>query len=446
MKSNTTLKLTATLTLLFVILFGGLQAQTIYGLKTDPPFSPSNPSASTTYLSTIDPVTGASSMEIPIPSVRSSVYGSLAFDHERQAYVFWGADTLGDYRFYSIKVDSSGIQSPLVPNIPNIGIKGPVGVEYDLSTGICYGIIGVSQGPSNSISYFVSIDLITGNVVVINSFTTILGPVNLASTFDSNHHLYIFQGRDANQNFFLYYLDANTGQIVKQVPVLTPEVANDRVYAHFEYDNNTDQLFGVYGTIDQNTPVPYYGETFICEIDTGTGAITNLTPNPILQGVGIGSALFTNAYDQENRDYMFVLAEPGQNFKLKFYNMDSASFTVNTSYDTEVKQLLIDNHAFGVSRYGLGSTVGVSDVVRPQFSVYPNPIQDEVNVSWEQMQPDQIVVMDMHGRTVLSRSVEVGAERSVLDVHSLSQATYFLVLYENGNLKGVTKILKQEGR
>ncbi len=435
------MKSSATFYALFFLLCGGLQAQTIYGIKNDPPLYPPSPGVSTTYLTTIDPTTGQSTMEFPIAGAQTSINGSLTFDHERQAYVYWGVDTLGDYRFYSVRIDSSGINSPLVPNIPGIGVKGPIGVEYDLSTGATYGIINVYQGGGKTLAHFVSVDLITGNVVVIDTFSNVSGPFSQATSFDSNQGRYIFQSRDANNNYSLYFLDAATGQFVKQLQIQSPPMATSGL-AHFEYDNNTDQIFAIYITQDRTVPFPYENKLFICEVDTGSGALTNLTANPVAEGLGISSQYATNDFEQQNREYLFVHTDPARGIRLKIFDLDSLTLITDTNYDTEVRQLLINNHAFAVSRYGLGNTVGVSESLGPKFSFYPNPVKDELRISWEQMKPDRVVVMDLNGRTVLSRSIRPGVEGTSIDLQSLSPAAYFLALYENGNLKGVNKFLR----
>jgi|GEM_PF-6269275 len=417
-------------TLLTFLLTFPAYTQTVYGLKFD---------GSSTSLAEIDLQTGVTSTTIPIPGANYSVYGSLTFDDKSSSYIFWGADFNNVTRFYSVQVDGLGIINPPIPPLPLSGTQGPVGVEFDLSTGLAYGILNSNSGQLG----FVSVNLLTGQINLLNTFTNFIGPVNLASTFDSNHHHYIFQGQDNTGANFIYFLDALTGQLIKQIPVLTPQVADNRVYAHFEWDNNVDQLFGVYGILDPNSAPNYTGDAFICVIDTGNGGITNLTANPVYTG-GSGMVLFTNAMEQNTREYLFATLEAGGNYRLKVFNLDSMAFTIDIPYDEDVKQLQIDNSAFASRVYGLELTTDLEEVSSAIFSVYPQPAHDFLRIRRTQnFDIDEIRIIDVAGRLVQSRSVHGNELEWSLDIQETSPGLYGVLLMQEGKLVQSNKFLKQ---
>jgi hypothetical protein len=77
------------------------------------------------------------------------------------------------------------------------------------------------------------------------------------------------------------------------------------------------------------------------------------------------------------------------------------------------------------------STVGLSETAQQQLRVYPNPASDQLMIELPSEGMDELVVMDITGRTVLSQ--EIGAVQNVsLNLNTLESGIYHLVV-RNGN-------------
>ncbi len=85
------------------------------------------------------------------------------------------------------------------------------------------------------------------------------------------------------------------------------------------------------------------------------------------------------------------------------------------------------------------------EVLESGFSMFPNPAGDQVTLDVQQPEsgrPVQITLLDITGKTTLSRRVELdkGNNRVALDVSQLPAGTYF-VRVENGALIGTQKLM-----
>ena len=68
------------------------------------------------------------------------------------------------------------------------------------------------------------------------------------------------------------------------------------------------------------------------------------------------------------------------------------------------------------------------------MQVFPNPAQKEVNVSWNTLSDGQIILSDLNGKVLKTKSF-TQADRMVLSVEGLAQGTYLLTRQTlDGNL------------
>ena len=76
------------------------------------------------------------------------------------------------------------------------------------------------------------------------------------------------------------------------------------------------------------------------------------------------------------------------------------------------------------------------------LSVYPIPAKDKISINLENLDDDAVVsVLDNLGRTLLSQKISMDSKRTILDISSLEQGTYFIRAYSNKNsvIKKITK-------
>jgi hypothetical protein len=88
--------------------------------------------------------------------------------------------------------------------------------------------------------------------------------------------------------------------------------------------------------------------------------------------------------------------------------------------------------------------VDVNNLVIEKFDsslvqVYPNPAKNRITVKFEKMQDVDVVMYDLLGRKVLSKSLEYSGQ--ALDVSSLTSGTYIMQLTDNENRTFSKKII-----
>ena len=100
-------------------------------------------------------------------------------------------------------------------------------------------------------------------------------------------------------------------------------------------------------------------------------------------------------------------------------------------------EVLLDNVAVTLLDSN-GNTLGVVALTESSFSVYPNPVQNTLNVS-AGVSVDQISIFDLTGREVLRAAPNASAFS--LDVANLNKGLY-LVSLKAGDKEITTKLVK----
>jgi hypothetical protein len=86
--------------------------------------------------------------------------------------------------------------------------------------------------------------------------------------------------------------------------------------------------------------------------------------------------------------------------------------------------------------FGTQKVLGVSDVARPAFSIYPNPVKDVINIVSDD-KPDSVALYDMTGKLVLS-----GTTTQKINAASLKKGVYMMqISFDNKTEK--IKIIKE---
>lgn len=100
-------------------------------------------------------------------------------------------------------------------------------------------------------------------------------------------------------------------------------------------------------------------------------------------------------------------------------------------------ELLMDN--FVIELYdSSGGVLGISNISESIFMVYPNPVQNTLNVSTDVV-VDQVSIFDLTGRQVMRATPN--AEEFSLDVTNLNKGLY-LVTLKAGDQEMITKLVK----
>lgn len=81
--------------------------------------------------------------------------------------------------------------------------------------------------------------------------------------------------------------------------------------------------------------------------------------------------------------------------------------------------------------------VGIDENVDPlaDFTVFPNPAGDEINISWENLQgisEFDVLIIDMAGKTVLQSKVSTASGNTKLDIKDIAAGQYGMQFRNHG--------------
>ena len=80
----------------------------------------------------------------------------------------------------------------------------------------------------------------------------------------------------------------------------------------------------------------------------------------------------------------------------------------------------------------VGSQIGIEELGELQFDIYPNPAKDLINLDFDQSVNGNVVLQDLSGRIVFSRSYNTTS--MIVDVSNLSAGTYVLTVESDGKI------------
>jgi hypothetical protein len=426
-------------TLLAILSFGfTLQAQglELFGLQNDMPYDPLNPTVSSIQLVSVGSSNGVIAPIFTIPNSNSVAFGSKTYDHGRRRYMFWGFDDFGTAQYYSVSVDSGTYDSsPIQPN-PFFNSPFPMQLEYDMQADTVYAIM--KNQPLN-LQYLVGVSLSDGSVDTIASLPGVGGVLNLASTFDSNNHRFMFQGSGSGP-LRLYTVDGPSGTILSN-----PPIASSNGYFGLEYDHNTDRLLALLSVIDPTIPpsgINDYVRIYLVELDTLTGNSSQVGSAPVLEGFGASLLFGSNDFDQMSGTYIVAGSDdeyPG----MTLFLIDAINGQVQTAvpYPNGVQFIQCDNQAFAKQAYGNISPV------KPSFQLVSvpvsNPVQGLVTISLRTDAPSDLRfrILSMDGRILR----EALADRSEVRISMEGLASgLYLLSGMRGNERVYSQILIKE--
>lgn len=83
-----------------------------------------------------------------------------------------------------------------------------------------------------------------------------------------------------------------------------------------------------------------------------------------------------------------------------------------------------------------GATTGIKNVsaTKTLFSIYPNPVENQLNISWENagsQMPEKCIIRDLEGRTVLEFTPQRDVQPLSIPVQKLPSGMYFLDIWTN---------------
>ena len=161
------------------------------------------------YFVSVDFTTGAYNIIDTLPGVEL-ISGSATVDDINNRYIFNGGDTNGHFYLYSVDASTGAILSqPAFPVLAD-PLDNIIEPEYGNATNKLYAL---HWDNSVSTEYLISIDPVTGSHAIINSIPGVAWIQGGFTTFDEFHKRYMFKGGDNSGNWYLYSIDAVTGNV-----------------------------------------------------------------------------------------------------------------------------------------------------------------------------------------------------------------------------------------
>lgn len=213
-----------------------------------------------------------------------------------------------------------------------------------------YFVLVVARGQTE---YLVTLDPSNCDFTIVDSIPNVKWVRVPTSTFDNVNKHYIFQGADANHNWELYTLDANTGNVIYNPPFYFISDPSDNVL-NWKYSNSMNKLIGLHWDNSQST------EYFI-SINTTTGGYTLINSLP-----GIALIAGFSTYDDINNRYIFIGKDNTGNWYLYSINAANGNIISNPPYpNVGIGDLLYGNSTntlYGLRWDNLSSTEYLSSI------------------------------------------------------------------------------------
>ena len=206
---------------------------------------------------------------------------------------------------------------------------------------------------------------------------------------------------------------------IDQPDYFVPEILSLSTHNTDAYDNECGVVEDVYEELNF---VP--GETvrfriFYRDIQNGVNTyITVLKPN--------GTILYDYVFTSQWPTY--VAAWGQWIFPIDATSMDGV-YTVNVNFA---------GHGYQ-TKFGVNTNLGVEDLSVSEFSIYPNPTSDVLNIEGSS-QIERVIIYDLLGRNVMEVSPMV--EKTEIEINSLNAGVYLVSIISQGK-RTVRKIVKE---
>ena len=380
-------------------------------------------------LAQMDPVTGSFSELDTIYQVYAYGLASSTFDQTNQHYIFKGLDNSNFMRLISRDVVENTTAFAPENNVTANDF------QYDMNNQILYALgnyvvdsilIDTLNGGTYMYEFatrLMAVNVETGDAVELNQMPNLRAfPVG-NSTFDSNNGRYIVSGFDSTYTTTIFEVDAQTGAILAETPVILDagEALNE-----LEYNNDDNTLYGIYR---QTTS----GFMAIASVDMESGEIA------VMDEIADGFAFTPGAsvFDQMNQQFIFYYLNDANQTRLLVYDVSEELEISNIPLEGYFTEIEVDNSAYATLKYG---TTSVEDphAGNKALQVFPNPAVSEFSVFCED-KFSTIKVYDLTGKEVYKSTCAL-RNQELISSNEFDPGIYF-VRVENGNKVHTNKIV-----
>ena len=329
------------------------------------------------------------------------LFASSAYDSFTGNYYIAGVSgqTTGLYSYNTDTGESNLASGSMSTNI----------AEFDMSTGKLYNLIMETEEYISIYEYDIALN--ENNLIGTIYEPGVTGIVADAIGFDSNNGMLYYAGYTNDPALALYAVPVRDEVFSFTRTILnTPDLFTNLTSLNF--DNVQEKLFAAKDTYDQDG-IPT-GRSVV-EIDLTSGdviTLSQLVDFPYFVG---GSSLF----DQNSGTFMLVgITTDGM---LEMIAFDTYTNTYVTGFVPDnVSEIACDNTLFARSRY---VTSGIEPQAAWDFSMYPNPVSDVLNLECTSNGPAQVQIFNAIGKLVYAKN-NTSVNRLNVDMSTLSPGLY----------------------
>lgn len=235
----------------------------------------------------------------------------------------------------------------------------------------------------------------------------VMGIVADAIGFDSNNGIIYYVGYTSDAALALYAIPVREDSFSFTKTTLNTQNVISSITS-LNFDNVNDKLFATNDTYDENGN--YTGKTIV-EIDITTGDVNTLielSEFPYFVG---GSSQF----DQNSGTFILVGVNNSNTIEMIAFNTYTNTYV--SGYVPSVSEIVCDNTLFARSQY---SVTGIEPQASLNFSMYPNPVSDLLNLEYTSNGPVQVQIFSSMGELVYDKNItslsKVNLDLSILSV------------------------------
>jgi len=360
-------------TLQFIV---NAQNNILYGLiRTNP--------ASGIFLGSMDVTSGQITQISPSSVVPTYVWSGAALDLNTGKYIFSGAaNTIATVSL----MDGQLVSQPPINNPNNGGYFE--NFRFNTSDSTLYGLArkqlqGMPPGISSVAVYLASINPTSGAVTEISPQVIGQSYAGQSSAIDPHQMVYYYTAMNANPNAQLFTgLDLYNGQVFSAQPFSFPEGGN--IFDNYTYNCADTTIYGIIRITTTQPQTYYFGK-----IDPQTGVVTRVSNQPLPFSVYVGNG--SSTIDPDAGVYYFETNLPQGGYAMTGLSIATGAVVcqfplpVNNGVFTYFDMLRHPSDCMGAAAYrpntnGGGGSAGIENLDPNGSKVYPNPVDDQLNI------------------------------------------------------------------
>lgn len=398
-------------------------------------------SGQTEFLVSINRGTGIFNKIDSLPGVKwiNTSPSYLTFNENNHHFIFKGGDNIGNQYLYTVDATTGLIISN--PSFPILSDPADniIELQYDNSSNKLYGL---NWDASENREYFVTIDATTGMTTIIDSLPNVKGIsiIPHCTTYNKNNHSYIFRGCDNGGNWYLYSIDANTGNITSNPPFPNLLDPSDNI-TELHYDNSSNKLYGLHWNNSEN-------REYLVTVNPTTGTFTKIDSLPGVLGTAIPH--FT-IFNEINHQYIFKGCDNTGNFYL--YSVDAISgniisnplFPVLEDPSDNVIELQFDNSSGNLYalHWDANTLTGLysNEKDKHTFNLYPNPFSYSSKIIFDKIYREITIFVYNSSGQVVRKETNFNSATINIQKDNLSNGVYFISVLCDHQGIGMRKIV-----